>query len=141
MNRAYALTSQQLGYLEIDMYKNKKVVEVKEVRTVRVKVSLTAIEAAALDARRGRFGRAAWLRMSSAKSIPPVVPELNREAWLTLSRVSGSLATLAGDMRGGQYIESSQIREHLSSFRAALLTAEGTFISSDDSPILTGEPS
>ena len=117
------------------MYKKKRKTEEareKEVRTVRVKVSLTPQETTSLDNRRGKFSRAAWLRMASSKSLPPVVPELNRAAWLHLSRVSGNLATIATSMRAGQYIQDQQILDHLSVFRAALLTAKGTFFSSDE---------
>lgn len=100
-------------------------------RTVQIKSMLSPDELAVLDARRGRFCRGTYLRLAAIDQLPPVVPELNRQAWRTLSRAAGNLSTLATDMRAGQFIESSKIRAELSEFRTALISLKGTFLSSD----------
>lgn len=107
----------------------------KVVRTKQVKTMFTSDELAAVSAQAGSIQIGKYLRMCALQSQPPAVPELNREAWLVLSKVAGNLATIAGAMRGGDYVEISDIREEISEFRAALLRARtrSKFIMPDDS--------
>lgn len=68
-----------------------------------------------------RIGR--YVRDQALHRTPPTVPEINREAWAVLAKVSGNLATMAVAMRGGEYVDLSEIRSALSEFRAGLIGA------------------
>ncbi|ECO1613231.1 ATP-binding protein [Salmonella enterica subsp. enterica serovar Paratyphi B] len=59
-----------------------------EVRTHCISVRLNQEELIILDSKRGQYKKGEWLRMASLDKLPPVLPEINREAWIKL----GSLA-------------------------------------------------
>ncbi|EAA7150861.1 ATP-binding protein [Salmonella enterica] len=59
-----------------------------EVRTHCVSVRLNEEELSILDSKRGAYKKGEWLRMASLNKIPPVLPEINREAWTELGRLA-----------------------------------------------------
>jgi hypothetical protein len=70
-----------------------------------------------------RIGR--YVRGQALHRKPPSVPEINRDAWAVLARVSGNLATMAVAMRGGEYVDLEEIR-------AALIGADLTSQEEED---------
>ena len=59
-----------------------------EVRTHCVSVRLNEEELSILDSKRGPYKKGEWLRMASLNKLPPVLPEINREAWVKLGSKS-----------------------------------------------------
>lgn len=95
-----------------------------EKRSLCVSVRLNAAELALLDEKRGRLARGEWLRMAALDVVPPVVPEINQEAWFVLSKVAGNLSTLARAARDGFKLNFEEIRSEISSFRRALMDSK-----------------
>lgn len=60
-------------------------------RVHSVNIRLNGSELAELDRARGRYRRAAWLRMSSIGKMPPTIPGINRESWAKLATVIANL--------------------------------------------------
>jgi hypothetical protein len=82
-------------------------------------------ELALLDNRRGKYTRGEYLRRSFLRSLPrSPPPEINREAWLALSKVAGNIATIATAMRTGEYIPLDQIKAEIEAFRRELIGVE-----------------
>lgn len=68
---------------------------------------------------------AAFLRTAALNELPAAVPEINREAWATLGKCAGNLATLATAMRSGDYVDIREISAELKAFRMSLIGAKG----------------
>ncbi|MDM3359263.1 ATP-binding protein [Citrobacter sp. Cb004] len=66
-----------------------------ERRTHCVSVRLNKKELIILDSKRGQYKKGEWLRMASLNKLPPVLPEINREAWIKLGRLSQDLNHLS----------------------------------------------
>lgn len=64
------------------------------------------------------------MRMAALDVVPPVVPEINHEAWFVLSKVSGNLSTIAKSLRDEIKLNFSEIRSEVSAFRKALIDAK-----------------
>lgn len=62
-----------------------------EIRTHCVSVRLNEEELIILDSKRGQYRKGEWLRMASLNKLPPVLPEINREAWIKLGSLSQDL--------------------------------------------------
>lgn len=62
-----------------------------EIRSHCVSVRLNEQELTILDSKRGQYKKGEWLRMSSLDKLPPVLPEINREAWIKLGSLSQDL--------------------------------------------------
>lgn len=92
-------------------------------RSVKVSVFLSAEEAAELDRRRGGVRRPAYLRAAALAHLPPVIPELNREAWIHLARAAGNLNQIAHRLNAGEEADIQEIRAALTDFRGALISA------------------
>ncbi len=98
-----------------------------ELRTHCVSVRMNAKELADLDDRRGKYARGEYLRLAFAKKLPPPAPpEINRKAWVELSKSTGNLATLATAMRDGEYISLDDITSAVTDFRRQLIAAKKT---------------
>lgn len=67
----------------------------EELRTHCVSVRLNKNELIKLNAIRGSYNKGEWLRMSFLKTLPPVVPTINTEAWRKLSDISQKLNCIA----------------------------------------------
>lgn len=62
-----------------------------EVRSHCLSVRLNEEEMIILDSKRGHYKKGEWLRMASLNKSPPVLPEINREAWIKLGSLSQDL--------------------------------------------------
>lgn len=50
-------------------------------RSYCVSVRLNIEELQILEVKRGPYKKGEWLRMASLQKLPPVIPEINTEAW------------------------------------------------------------
>jgi len=94
-----------------------------------VSVRLNAGELAWLDEQRASVGmqRGEYLRAAALDRLPPQpAPEVNRSAWLELSRAAGNLNQLAHHLNsvGVAHSDAPEIMSQLARFRAALIGAE-----------------
>lgn len=90
-----------------------------------VSVRLNVGELAKLDMERGKTPRGEWLRLAWECALPPApAPELNREAWVELSRAASNLNQLAKRLNEGGEAEAQEILAELAGFRAALIGAK-----------------
>lgn len=92
-----------------------------ECRTNCVSVRLNTSELDLLNKRRGALKRGEWLRMSALDQLPPVVPELNREAWIELARAAANLNQIATNLNYGELVDIQFIRDELAKFRNDLI--------------------
>ncbi len=60
-------------------------------RVHSVNVRLNDSELAKLDAARGKYQRAAWMRMAGIGKMPPTIPAINQKTWTSLSTVVSNL--------------------------------------------------
>ncbi|EKS0038118.1 ATP-binding protein [Salmonella enterica] len=65
-----------------------------EVRHYCISVRLNEEELIILDSKRGQYKKGEWFRMASLNKLPPVLPEINREAWIKLGNLSQDLNRL-----------------------------------------------
>ena len=65
-----------------------------EIRSHCISVRLNQEELIILDSKRGQYKKGEWLRMASLNKLPPVLPEINREAWIKLGNLSQDLNQL-----------------------------------------------
>lgn len=86
-----------------------------------VSVRLNPAELAMLDTIRGSIQRGKMLRVMAFGNPPPVVPELNRQAWVELSRSASNLNQLAKRLNEGDQADVSEVRSMLADFRFALI--------------------
>ena len=68
-----------------------------------VSVRLNSAELADLDAARAlvRMQRGEYLRSASRGVLPPTIPQINREAWASLSRVAANLNQYQAQINAG----------------------------------------
>jgi hypothetical protein len=88
-----------------------------------VSVRLDPKELAELDELRGRIRRGTYLRLCFLGNPPPVIPSVNREAWVALARAAGNLNQITTRLNTGDLADIKEIREALKDFRLALITA------------------
>ncbi|EJA9189832.1 TPA: ATP-binding protein [Escherichia coli] len=62
-----------------------------EIRSHCISVRLNEEELIILDSKRGQYKKGEWLRIASLNKLPPVLPEINREAWVKLGNLSQDL--------------------------------------------------
>lgn len=62
-----------------------------EIRHHCISVRLNEEELIILDSKRGQYKKGEWLRMASLNKLPPVLPEINHEAWIKLGSLSQDL--------------------------------------------------
>lgn len=99
--------------------------EPSELRSHCVSCRMNDSEIAQLDARRGKYARGEYLRLALNSALPPPAPpEINREAWVTLAKAAGNLATMATAMRGGEYVPLDEITTAIADFRRELIGAK-----------------
>ncbi|MGN9482623.1 ATP-binding protein [Klebsiella aerogenes] len=66
----------------------------KEIRSHCVSVRLNEEELIILDSKRGQYKKGEWLRIASLNKLPPVLSEINREAWIKLGNLTQDLTHL-----------------------------------------------
>lgn len=93
-----------------------------------VSVRLNVEELAQVDERRATLNmqRGEYLRTAALYALPPVIPELNKTAWVELSRVGGNLNQIAHRLNAGDALPIEEIRAALGELRRALIGAKPT---------------
>lgn len=71
--------------------------EGEELRTIAVCVRLDPNEAARLDRRRGKIQRGTYIRLLLNNTMPPIIPEINADAYRKLNAASDALSSLANN--------------------------------------------
>lgn len=99
--------------------RGRKPVPDEDKRKHAVTCRLTDAELVHVDLLRGNMTAGEWIRTAALGRPPRIVPELNRSAWLELSRAASNLNQLA---RQGHFTDVD-VTEQLKAFRAALIGA------------------
>ena len=71
-------------------------------RTHCVSVRMNSAELGRLDKARGKTQRGEWMRLAGLDRLPPIVPDLNREAWGDLGRLGSNLARILAAVEAGK---------------------------------------
>lgn len=99
-------------------------------RTYCVSVRLNKDELQLLNARRGEKSKGEWLRMASLQKLPPVIPEINTEAWKAISDISQKLNRIATHIDSKSkdskltHTELFAVKRQLAELRQNLLSAD-----------------
>ncbi|HDT1120367.1 TPA: ATP-binding protein [Enterobacter roggenkampii] len=70
----------------------------QKIRTHCVSVRLNEEELNILNDKRGEYKKGEWLRVASLNTLPPALPEINREAWVMLGQLAQELNHLLGHL-------------------------------------------
>lgn len=73
-----------------------------EIRNHCISVRLNEKELNTLNDKRGEYKKGEWLRMASLNTFPPVLPEINREAWVMLGKLAQELNQLLAHLEKKQ---------------------------------------
>lgn len=94
-------------------------------RTHCVSVRLNDEELKYIDSMRGGMARGEYLRCATFDTIPPTIPEVNKAAWVELSRSASNLNQIAKRLNEININFSENnidfIKEELDKFRNSLL--------------------
>ncbi|HDZ0557069.1 ATP-binding protein [Klebsiella variicola] len=106
-----------------------------KIRNHCVSVRLNEDELTILDSKRGQYKKGEWLRMASLNKLPPVLPEVNREAWIKLGNLSQDLNHLLSHL-DSKSPDSELTRTELFALRRQIKTLRDhliptTFLESD----------
>ncbi|MEH4265009.1 MULTISPECIES: ATP-binding protein [Enterobacteriaceae] len=106
-----------------------------EIRSHCISVRLNEEELIILDSKRGQYKKGEWLRMASLNKLPPVLPEINREAWVKLGNLSQDLNHLLNHI-DSKSPDSELTRTELFALRRQIKTLRDhliptTFLESD----------
>lgn len=99
----------------------------EEKRNHTVSVRLNPAELEWLDAGRAINGmqRGEYLRVAALGKLPPVVPQVNREAWVKLARAAANLNQIAHRFNVGDDPHYHDVVDALFEFRCSLIGANG----------------
>ena len=92
-----------------------------DVRDKCISVRLNKEELIMLNSRRGNLKQGEFLRMAAIDQLPKIVPELNKEAWVELSRVASNLNQIAHKLNMGEYVDAVEIRLIFAQFREKII--------------------
>ena len=106
---------------------------VEELRTHVVSVRLNAAELIGLDHQRApaQMQRGEYLRCAALHRLPPTIPPLNREAWVSLARAAGNLNAITRRLHEAAHTLDAlappidEISQVLADFRLTLVCAAG----------------
>ncbi|EGT4384318.1 ATP-binding protein [Cronobacter malonaticus] len=106
-----------------------------EIRSHCISVRLNEEELIILDSKRGQYKKGEWLRMASLNKLPPVLPEINRQAWVKLGNLSQDLNHLLNHL-DSKSPDSELTRTELFALRRQIKTLRDhliptTFLESD----------
>lgn len=106
-----------------------------EIRSHCISVRLNEEELIILDSKRGQYKKGEWLRMASLNKLPPVLREINREAWVKLGNLSQDLNHLLNHL-DSKSPDSELTRTELFALRRQIKTLRDhliptTFLESD----------
>lgn len=89
---------------------------------------LTDAERDHVDTLRGSVTRGEWLRRAALSAPPRIVPELNQQAWLELSRLAANLNQLSRAVNEGRLerplVDLAELRQQVQKLRQQLLGVE-----------------
>lgn len=101
----------------------------EEVRTNRISLRVNDHELAEIKKKAGTDNPkqvADYIRKASlGKRMPSRIPEINREAWASLSRSASNLNQIARALNSEQAVDAEAIRRQLDDFRLALIGVKG----------------
>jgi len=108
------------------MKRGPKKLDEKEKRIHTVSVRLNDNELKKLDERRllSKMQRGEYLRVVSLKKVPHVIPKINQDAWVELSRAASNLNQIAYKLNSidiDVINDLSDLKEKLKIFRRVLL--------------------
>ena len=88
-----------------------------------VSVRLNVGELAQVDEQRAKVNmqRGEYLRTAALHHLPPSIPELNKTAWVELSRIGGNLNQIAHQLNAGDSLPIAEIQQALGELRRALI--------------------
>jgi len=69
------------------------------------------------------MARGEYLRAAAVGRLPPVVPELNVQAWAELARVGANLNQVARSLNSGEAVEIEVVQRLLADLRVRLVGA------------------
>lgn len=92
-----------------------------EKRSYCVSVRLNASERAQINSWRGKMQRGEYLRHAAFNTLPVIVPEINRDAWVEMARVGANLNQLAKAMHLGKEPELQELTKLYAEIRMALV--------------------
>lgn len=90
-------------------------------RNFCVSVRMNIGELTELDNKRGRIPRGEWLRLASEDKLPPIIPTINCEAWVQLSRSASNLNQVSRKLNSNEEVDVTELRQVLADFRLKLL--------------------
>ncbi|WP_414826334.1 hypothetical protein [Yersinia enterocolitica] len=99
-------------------------------RSYCVSVRLNIEELHILEVKRGPYKKGEWLRMASLQKLPPVIPEINTEAWKAISDISQKLNRIATHIDSKSkdstltHTELFAVKRQLAELRQNLLSAD-----------------
>lgn len=79
-----------------------------------------------------RMQRGEYLRAAALDRLPPVIPEINREAWIALSRSAANLNQISARLNAHDLVGVEEIRAALADFRRSLLGADAGLEADDE---------
>ena len=86
-----------------------------------VSVRLNASELAELDDWRGKMQRGEYLRHAAFSTLPTVVPEINRAAWVEMARVGSNLNQITKLLHLGKDLDQAALQRLYADVRMALI--------------------
>ena len=97
--------------------------QAEQLRGKRLSVFLTVDERAEIKRRAAavHLRPAAYLREASLNRLPPVIPELNKTAWVELGRLGGNVNQIAHHLNAGDAVPLAEIQALLGELRRALI--------------------
>ena len=95
----------------------------EQLRAQRLSVFMTPVERAEIEKRAAavHLRPAAYLREAALSRLPPSIPELNKTAWVELSRIGGNLNQIAHQLNAGESLPIAEIQQALGELRRALI--------------------
>lgn len=95
----------------------------EQLRGQRLSVFMTPAERSEIEKRAAaiHLRPAAYLREAALSRLPPVIPELNKTAWVELSRIGGNLNQIAHQLNAGDSLPIAEIQQALGELRRALI--------------------
>lgn len=103
--------------------RGRKALPIAKKQRHQVNSRLNDFEILQVDKLRGNVSRGEYLRRAAFNNAPQIIPEINLEAWSSLSRSASNLNQLAKNSHSIS-LEISEILEELAAFRLALIGAK-----------------
>lgn len=106
-----------------------------ELRGTTIGPRFTKDELAQIDKKRGGLARASYVRLAALDKLPKFVPEINREAWASLSKAASNLNQITRAMNRSAVMDgdiSSSLDEAAQRIDQLKMALLGVEIESED---------